>query len=437
MLRIVLRVPELSRAAEIAGFLIVGFMLGTVTLPSRAADAPTTATSPQTAAEDLAAKRAKLAEQIAKLAPAEDAAADSTEKIAASGAATEAEEALDLLKTLDLLYVQHQATLEQKLEVESQQRRLQGELDALRNFGPPEAKPYSFLLLEDIRDQWGAEAARHEATESDLAAAHQMLEQARERFDECEQERRQTHEALEENDAPDKQAELAKDSKLAETNSTIAQETVTLRRLEIEVKTARQTACKLRQTLLEEKINRIEKDVRFTDRDLKARLTDLTRFAQELKRKLKEAETRLQQLDVQQARAAKELAEASADKSLAAAAHDAFQVARRTLHEEITLIQQRLGELDHFRHNWDRRYDVINGKASALLSRDSPSPSAATSPSWAADLACRPLAPGLQVRVRPAPGTAARLTDWFCALRRASASGRARAQACAGAAVAI
>ena len=66
--------------------------------------------------------------------------------------------------------------------------------------------------------------------------------------------------------------------------------------------------------------------------------------------------------------------------------------------------------------------------------RDSPSPSAATSPSWAADLACRPLAPGLPVRARRAPGTAARPTDWLGHPASCQRLGPFRAHACAGAA---
>ena len=69
--------------------------------------------------------------------------------------------------------------------------------------------------------------------------------------------------------------------------------------------------------------------------------------------------------------------------------------------------------------------------------RDSTSPSTATSRSWATDLACRPLVTGVPPRARPAPGSAARITDWFGQLASRQRPGPFRAQACAGAAVAI
>ena len=69
--------------------------------------------------------------------------------------------------------------------------------------------------------------------------------------------------------------------------------------------------------------------------------------------------------------------------------------------------------------------------------RDSPSPSAATSPSWAADPACRPLVTGVPVRARGAAGVAARTTDWFGHPASCQRLGPFRAHACAGAAVAI
>lgn len=325
--------------------------------PSAASTTP--ASTAQITPVELAAKRAKLAEQIAKL----EAAVEAAEKSSAeSDAGSQAEDELDLLKTLDLLYMQHLAAFEQKEDIESQLRGTQDELTALHNFGPPESKPYSFMLLEDVRDQLAAEESRHAVTASDLAGGHQLLEAAREAFDEAEHDRRLAHEAVE-NCKPDEYDKLADELKLAELESAVAQESVALRRIEIEAKTQRQEACELRQKLLKEKIEFLAKDVKFTEADLKARLTNLTRYAQQLKKKRHEAESRLQKLDSQKARADAEFAAQPTDSTTLAAAKEAFQLARRLLHEEITLLNQRIGEIDQFKHYWECRYEVVNGKA--------------------------------------------------------------------------
>lgn len=347
----------LSQSALVMLFSTVGH--ATLLLADSDAKPAVPTTSSQTAHVELAGKRAKLTEQIQKLEQAVEAAEKSSEE---SDAGSDAEEELDLLKTLDLLYMQHVAALEQKGDIESQLRATQDELTALGNFGPPEAKPYSFLLLEDVRDQLAAEESRQEVTKSDLAGAQQLLEAAREAFDEAEHDRRLAQEALDEcdEDAKDK---LAAELKVAELESAIHQETVALRRVEIEVKTSRQEACELRQKLLTDKIELLAKDVKFTERDLKSRLDSLSRYTQELKKKLRDAESRLHKLDAQKVKSDAEFAAQPPDAAAQAAAKEAFQLARRVLHEEITLINQRVREIDQFKHYWECRYEVASGEA--------------------------------------------------------------------------
>lgn len=326
--------------------------------------APATAPpSSQTTPAELTAKRAKLAEQIAKLEAVVEAAEKAAEESGKeSDSGSQAEEELDLLKTLDLIYMQHLAAFEQKADLGNRLRGTQEELTALQSFGPPEPKPYSYMLLEDTRDQLAAEESRQEVTASDLAGGQQLLETAREAFDEAERERRQAQEALDDCE-PDEFDDLAVELKLAEMASSIGQATVALRRIEIETKTLRKEFCELRQKLFTEKIKLLAKDVKFTERDLKSRLSHLTRYAQELKKKVRGAESRLQRLDARKVRADSEFAAEPPKPAVVAAANEAFQLGRRVFHEEITLLNQRLHEVDQFKYYWECRYEVVNGKA--------------------------------------------------------------------------
>lgn len=327
--------------------------------------ASSSATSPGAAAtgatDELTAKRAGLAERIAKLTPA-DAAAESAD--AKAPAASEAADELDLLHALDLVYLQHQAAIAEQALVEQEKKRLQDEVEALHNFGPAEPKPYSFLLWEDLRDQLSGEEERIAALASDLAAAKQMLGAERQNLVECEQQRRKAHEAAGENKDPARQSALDGELRLAELDGTIAQETVDLRRLEIDVKTARHDLATGRQSYLREKVERIGKEVHYSEHDYQARLTEVTKRGDRLRQGLLAAQQRLHQHEAEQASVLAKLNQDHADAATVTAATEAYQLARHVDCEEITMINQRLDELVHFKHFITCRYEVMNHRAS-------------------------------------------------------------------------
>ncbi|HEY1784430.1 MAG TPA: hypothetical protein VGG30_02740, partial [Pirellulales bacterium] len=128
------------------------------TSPNTAAPstASTDAASPSTAG-DIPAKRAKVADEIAQLTKTKQAAVAGGE---AAGAVDPADEQIELLGALDLVYVQRQAVAEHHDELSHVHDRLQAQLDNQHKFGPPEAKPYSFLLLESIRDSLATQQER-------------------------------------------------------------------------------------------------------------------------------------------------------------------------------------------------------------------------------------------------------------------------------------
>ncbi len=329
-------------------------------LPTCTTRADSPAATPS-AGDELADKRAKVAERIAKLTPPADAPAATNP---AAQVDSEAADELDLLRSLDLVYLQQQAAIAERSNLEQEKKRLQDEVDSLHNFGPAEAKPYSFLLWEDLRDQVSGAEERIAALKSDLAAAQQMLGTERQNLAECEHERRQVHEAAGENKDPARQADLDRELRLGELNSTIAQETVDLRRAEIDVKTARQELATAQLAYLQEKAERIGKDVRYTERDYQARLLELTKRGEKLRQGLQTAQQRLHQHETQRATVLAKLGQDHSDKSVVAAANEAYQLARRVDCEEITLVNQRLDELTHFKHFVTCRYEMMNKTAS-------------------------------------------------------------------------
>ncbi len=314
-------------------------------------------TSAKSGVEEVLSKRKSLAEQISALTkPNGEQSADSD---SADVSATDDER--EFLETLDAVYAQQQGRLEQREELQTEKATAEKELASLRKFGPTEAKPYSFLLLENLRDELAAEEDHQDAFKADVKAAEQLLETAKNHFDQAEKDRRR---AQEEN-ARDKATGDASTVtlKLAQRQSQIAKELILLRRLEVEVRALRADVCLTRKVQLEEKVKRIGKDVRFAKQDLQDRLKELATFEADLNEKVKEARSRFQRTESEQAAAIKELQQHKARQSDVDLAIESWRVARDAQQMEISLLNERIGDIKRFHHYWACRYEAENGTA--------------------------------------------------------------------------
>ncbi len=324
--------------------------------------AKVTESAAKSAIDEVVAKRKSLAAQIAALAkPTGETSADPD---AADVSATEDE--LEFLETLDGVYAQQQARLEQRQELEADKKKATEALESLQKFGPTEAKPYSFLLLENLRDDLAAEEDHEDAFQVDLKSAQQLLETAQNHFDEAEADRRQAQEESESaagDDDKQAAAAAAASLKLAKRQSQIAKELILLRRLEVEVRTLRRDVCITRKTQLEEKTDRIGKDVRFTKRDLDDRLKELASHEADLNQKLKDAQARFQQTESEQAATMKDLRQQNAAAATVELAVESWRVARDAQQMQMSLLNERISDDKRFHHYWACRFETENGTA--------------------------------------------------------------------------
>ena len=94
----------------------------------------------KSAVEYVAAKRKSLAAEISALAGKNgDHSAD-----ADPADVSAAEDELEFLETLDAVYAQQQARVEQRQELQAEKKKAEGDLESLGQFGPSEATPYLF-----------------------------------------------------------------------------------------------------------------------------------------------------------------------------------------------------------------------------------------------------------------------------------------------------
>ena len=102
-----------------------------------------------------------------------------------------------LLKQLDLVLAQQQAAAERHDELAALRTDVERRLDSLRSRGPEEQPPYSFLLLDRLRDELDAEVTRADSVRDAVAAMGDATIRAKDVLQEKESERRRAKEALE------------------------------------------------------------------------------------------------------------------------------------------------------------------------------------------------------------------------------------------------
>lgn len=122
-------------------------------------------------AESIAAKRAELATEL--IAARRNLESSSTDE--GDTPPERLTKRVEALETIDLLYGQQHAQVQRLEELQKSQAQLEADLDSLRATGPLEDRPDSFLLLESVRSELNAHAARGADLEAVREAAANAL----------------------------------------------------------------------------------------------------------------------------------------------------------------------------------------------------------------------------------------------------------------------
>lgn len=270
----------------------------------------------------------------------------------------------DLMKYLVAVLTQLKASRELVEELNGERLNKQEELKLLRSAGPSTPPPYSFLLLERLRDQLSAESHRHDSLEAEVAAMRDLLSLVRQTHEQKERERRAARDALQRNHDPKVAGRLNAAVEVAVLAASIAEETMHLRGVQLEEKGIELEINTIRREYLEEQIRLIAEKVVFSESDLQEMLEKLAGSESTLKQQIEVVNTSLQ--DVQQKWVeAKQRMDQSPSDPIAKAACEAWQVARDSRQKELAALNQRLAELAILQTLWQTRYAVFNKSIAA------------------------------------------------------------------------
>jgi hypothetical protein len=194
-------------------------------------------------------RRRTVAERVEKL---EQTSGDSKGD---DGSQKEKDQEISDLHTLDALMAQRQAQLQEHVKLEQDKLQLNHELDSVAKFGLDQPKPYSFLLLESLKDQLAIEKRRTSSLKADIKSSEEQLKSVHTELKEANAEPGIAHH--DNLNRPDGLIELDTLKK------NIAQTRFELKQADLETHKLRLEVAELRQKVLKAKRDIVQKEVSF------------------------------------------------------------------------------------------------------------------------------------------------------------------------------
>lgn len=271
----------------------------------------------------------------------------------------------ELLRLLQLTLDQQQTAAGELRELAAEQQSLEEQLAALRRIGPSEARPFTFSLLEELRDQLSSERQRRSLITSELAAAQQIRELTEQTHAETETRRRQLQEKLAATAEVEARSQLQREFTLIEIYGEVTGATMQLRELERKSLERKAQINSTQLAYLEEKVAIVEKDARFTPQDLQTQLSALSQRETELRQQLETVQADLRQSEQRWEEARQKLAQASATDSTQAHESVTWELVVLARRAEISLVNQQLRAIVVSRFWWNNRFKAANHQATA------------------------------------------------------------------------
>jgi potassium efflux system protein len=313
---------------------------------------PTIGESPEQEAPPdvpIAKKRAENAELL-RVAQRKLDAASPTDPAAAQDVA--------LFKTVEAVLAQQEAVQTQIADLKARQESLQTDLQSLRTKGVDLSTQCAFPQFDQLKDELAAEQARKAVAADRAGIATADLERSTRLLDELQRKDRLAREALDTAAEGTDTTELAAAAEQAVQAVKLAEETVSLRKLELSRDELSRDVQQLAVQVLEEKVARIKPLVSFSKADLKQQLAEIKRQDAEIAQTLRRAEQRRAEAQSEWASAKRQLKENTADPAVLTEKLEACRRADEKLQNEVEFLNGRRQQLEQLRVVWKRRYQI-------------------------------------------------------------------------------
>lgn len=260
---------------------------------------------------------------------------------------------VDLLKQIDAILARQQSAESKKDQLTQRILEIQTEIGQLNNSEGIGTGPISFVAFDQLQNELESSRTRLKSIEATVAAAAEQLSNARSVKENKDSVLRLAKEALATNREKNKQSELESAAKNAELNATLANESLSLGRMNSENEDLNKQVVLDSIQLLEAKTKLLIDKVQFSDSDLQEILVQIERQESDVRQSVRMAESRFQYAERELSDARRTLenkGETPQTKEVLAAR----RVARQLCQQQFDVINLRLGRLSNSREIWDR-----------------------------------------------------------------------------------
>lgn len=265
---------------------------------------------------------------------------------------------VELLEQTDAALAQLAAIIAQGQELQRAKADLIAKHELLSSGQLDEQPPFTFALLDSLRDELSAENAKLETSEASLKAVQANLEQARNGKEDANQARLQAKALLDANKDPQKQAQLGSAHRLAALSSRLAGHVFEQRKLEADNEKISQEIDELRRAFLTEKIAVVAANAQFTEQDKQKQLLDIATKKSTLESAMASAKMDLDYNKGNFIDAKKRLDQAGKSDPAMEEQVKAWRAAVSWRQAEMELISGQTGRLAELETIWTRRFEL-------------------------------------------------------------------------------
>lgn len=271
----------------------------------------------------------------------------------------EIQKQIDLLVQIKQIHGQQLSMLKRVESSDTAQKQAKVNLDKIRLQGPDEKPPYSYVLLDRLRDELKAEQEQEKSVSGIQASAQDFHKRSLSQLEEKAAVYRRVKDTLDANPDPGSATLLQAQLRTALLDRKMAQEIVTLRELETKSAQERVETYKLRLQWMEERIRWIQQTVTFTQADLDAQLAQYDKAEATLKEEMEKQRKALEAADKKLA----DLLDNPASTPEKEEEINARRTERDTAQVAIGTMETRLSWIPDRRKVWKQRFEIINGTA--------------------------------------------------------------------------
>ncbi|MFT5526003.1 MAG: potassium efflux system protein [Pirellulaceae bacterium] len=272
---------------------------------------------------------------------------------------------VDLRKRTQGTLAQQESAKSQSQELTKRLEQVNAALETLREVGPDYERPYSFLLLDHLRDELASQNNREATADATLQSSEAAVIRGKEVADQKEKQLRLAKEGPQNGKDPAEIARLKRIVEEEELAAKLANDVLTLRRMERSNEQLQQTVLQAEVEMLKEKVRWIEKSAVFSREDLQDQAVELDKRESDLQDLLRAAEFNLQFAVVELSETRKQVEGTTQRSSDLRERLASKQTTRQLYQTQVSLLNARLQRLTTDRETWNRRFRVITGEATA------------------------------------------------------------------------